>query len=152
MFVKNSFALEMKCKFEEVYLNGQTTNGFILIKNENLRYEYFDKKLFGLIYKENQLFQFDNSKINNVRKINQQKELFESLHNLFKNYPNISNEYKINEYTINIFNSNVSNFIQRISIKSKKLNLSLYLVDCKKTSISDIFFNVSPAIRYYYYE
>ena len=41
LFIANlSFAVEVSCKFEEVYGNGDTQQGIFLLKNQNLRYEY----------------------------------------------------------------------------------------------------------------
>ena len=45
-FCLNLSALELHCKFEEVYQDNQQQNGLILIKNDHLRYQYYDSKLY----------------------------------------------------------------------------------------------------------
>ena len=47
----------MSCNFEEVYGNGDTQQGIFLLKNQNLRYEYYDNDLFTIIKNLMNLYQ-----------------------------------------------------------------------------------------------
>ena len=48
-------ALEIVCNFEEVYQNGDSQSGVMLIKNDKLRYQYDKKELYTLIYNKTNL-------------------------------------------------------------------------------------------------
>lgn len=148
-FYKPLFSLEILCKFEEVYYNGQTNNGFILIKENKLRYEYAAKNLFGLLLIEEQLYYYDNFDYKNIKKTNQNKELVTQLLEIFKKYPNIDNSYTVENFDIAIEKSKSAEFIYRLFVKSEKLNLSIYFNDCSEEPINDIFFKKNPVIRYY---
>ena len=63
-------ALEVSCKFEEVYGNGDVQQGLLFLKNQKLRYEYFDKNLFTIIAKNGNFFLINQAHKNNVSKIN----------------------------------------------------------------------------------
>lgn len=143
-------SIEYSCKFEEVYLDGQINNGFLLIKEDNLRYEYFAQNLYGLVLSKDELFYYDNKNLSNVKKTNQNKNLLKTVIEILNKYPNIDNSYEINNYKINIEKSSQSNFVYRLAISSQQLNMSIYFNDCKKTMISDIFFQIKPIIKYYY--
>lgn len=143
-------AIEYSCKFEEVYLDGQINNGFLLIKKNNLRYEYFNKNLYGLVLINDDLFYYDNKNLSNVKQTNQNKDLLKKVIDLLNEYPNIQDAYKINQFEISIEKSNQLNFIYRLAISSKQLNMSIYFNDCKPTEVSDIFFQTRPVIKYYY--
>ena len=56
LMFKNLNALELYCDFEEVYLDGTTQQGFFLIKDDKMRYEYLDEKLFIIYYYRNYRF------------------------------------------------------------------------------------------------
>ena len=47
-FSANAFSL--KCYFEEVHQNGDLNQGIFFLKNDELRYEYFDENLFTILY------------------------------------------------------------------------------------------------------
>lgn len=141
---------EYSCKFEEVYLDGHTNNGFLLIKENNLRYEYFNSNLYGLVLLNDDLFYYDNKNLSNIKKTNQSKNLLKTLVDILNKYPNIEDSYEVNDYKINIEKSNQINFIYRLAISSKQLNMSIYFNDCKKIMISDIFFQTKPVIKFYY--
>ena len=143
-------ALEISCSFEEVYKNGETNNGFLLINGSNFRYEYFKDNLYGLILTKNELFYFEKKNMSNVRKTNQNKSLVISLLNIFETFPNISESYSIDGMNIGVKKNSSKNFIHRISIQSNKINMSIFFYDCKNTLIDNLFFKTSPVIRYYY--
>ena len=54
-------ALSIKCHFEEVHQNGDVNQGIFFLKNEELRYEYFDEKLFTILYANKKLFAVENT-------------------------------------------------------------------------------------------
>ena len=70
-------ALEVSCKFEEVYGNGDVQQGLLFLKNQKLRYEYFDKNLFTIIAKNGNFFLINQAHKNNVSKINNNTEILE---------------------------------------------------------------------------
>ena len=53
-FSANAFSI--KCNFEEVHQNGDLNQGIFFLKNDELRYEYFDKNLLWLISQSYQQF------------------------------------------------------------------------------------------------
>ena len=55
----NLIAKKIYCQFEEVYQNGETQQGQIFLSDEKLRYEYFDKNLFTLLFVNENLFQIE---------------------------------------------------------------------------------------------
>ena len=143
-------ALEISCSFEEVYKNGESNNGFLLINGSNFRYEYFKDNLYGLILKNNDLFYFEKKNMSNARKTNQNKMLISSLLKIFESFPNINESYSIDGMNISVKKNVSKNFIHRISIQSNKLNMSIFFYDCKNTLVDNLFFKTSPVIRYYY--
>lgn len=139
-------ALEIVCNFEEVYQNGDSQSGVILIKNDNLRYQYDKKDLYTLIYKKTNVLVVDNTYFN-VSKINDNAEKISTLNQIFNDYPDFKMEYEKKDLNIKIEKSHL-NFIKRIAIQSPEVNLSVNLYDCEFTSISDKFFDHFNFIKY----
>ena len=80
LFISNlSFAVEVSCNFEEVYGNGDTQQGILLLKNQNLRYEYYDNELFTIIARDENFFLIHRAHKNNVQKITENTILLLSL-------------------------------------------------------------------------
>ena len=52
-FILNAHSLEIECRFEEVYSDSTVQNGFLLIKGDKLRYEYYSENLFTLFHNNN---------------------------------------------------------------------------------------------------
>ena len=50
------FAKGVDCLFEEVYTSGEIQQGVLLLDEDKLRYEYFDKKLFTILFVNNKFF------------------------------------------------------------------------------------------------
>lgn len=145
----NLHATEGKCFFEEVYKNGEKQNGLFLISEDSIRYEYFDQNLFTIIYQNNKFFLIQNRNKNIFDNINDQRiNLFQHLVNIVKSYPNIEEQFKIQENLIVVEKSETYNFPKRISIKSKKLNLSIFLFECSNEPINKLFFNFDPLFEY----
>jgi hypothetical protein len=142
------FSIEVECKFEEVYSSGDIQQGGLLIKEDMLRYEYFSKDLYTIILKmKNQLLIDNDTKI--VQQISDNKELIDILHEVLSSYPNINEEYINEEFIIKITKSS-SNFIQRISIQSPSIAMSLNLHSCIFKEINKKYFNHFDFLEYPY--
>tara|TARA_E500000178_G_scaffold356058_1_gene431393 strand:- start:3129 stop:3611 length:483 start_codon:yes stop_codon:yes gene_type:complete len=135
-----SNAVEIKCNFEEVYLDGSIQNGNFLIKNDKIRYEYQDERLYTLIGSKDNLFLINNLDRKIFQKIKQNNDTFDLLIDIYNDSPNFKNFYNSLNTSISIEKSN-NNFIRRISIKSNNTNLSLYFYNCENINIDDKFFN-----------
>ena len=129
----------MKCKFEEVYQNGDIQQGIILIKDNDVRYQYNDVELYTIIVKGENFILIDN-KYKNLQTLNENIDIFKILVDALKNYPNIENQYKNENALVNIERSS-SSFIKRISLISKDVNLSLNFMDCVELNINNEYFN-----------
>lgn len=138
--INSVYALEVKCNFEEVYGNGEVQQGLFFLKNQKLRYEYFDKNLFTIIAKNKNFFLINQSHNNNVSKINKNTEILDAFMNIASEYPNIKNKYRYNDAII-IIEKSSNSFIKRISINAENLNLSINLIDCNFEKIHDNYFN-----------
>ena len=136
----NSFSVEIKCNFEEVYQDGSIQNGVFLIKEDKIRYEYQDKKLYTLIGSKNNFFIINNLDRKIFQKINRNKDTFDLLIDIYNDSPNYKNFYKSSNTFIKIEKSDKI-FIRRISIQSERASLSIYLLDCYQLDIDDKFFN-----------
>lgn len=133
-----SFALEVKCNFEEVYQNSDIQQGIFFIKDRMLRYQYYDQDLFTIISKNNN-FYLINNRSKTVQKINEKTEYLETLIKIISDFPNINDTYKSTNMTIKIEKSK-SQFIKRVSINSEELNLSINIMNCKYKEIKKIYF------------
>lgn len=129
----------MKCQFEEVYQNGDIQQGIILIKDNDVRYQYDDVELYTIIVKGENFILIDN-KYQNLQTLNENIDIFKILVDALKNYPNIENQYKNENALVNIERSS-SSFIKRISLISKDVNLSLNFMDCVELNINNEYFN-----------
>ena len=147
IFASKAFSLNIKCNFEEVYSDGSIQQGFFLIKDRKLRYQYYDKNLFTIFHKSEDFFIVKNSQNTNFQKIHDNTEHIKELLNIASQYPNIKNEYKTNNIQINL-EPNSQNFFKRISIKSVDLYMSIYLQNCKFSTYHDRYFNYSPYFKF----
>ena len=147
LFTSKAFSLNVKCNFEEVYLDGSIQQGFFLIKDKKLRYQYHDKNLFTIFHKMDDFFIVKNSQISNFQKIKHNTKHIKELLNIASQYPNINNQYNTSDLQINL-EPNSQGFFKRISIKSVDLNLSIYLQNCKFSSYHDRYFNYSPYFEF----
>lgn len=129
----------MKCQFEEVYQNGDIQQGIILIKDNDVRYQYNDVDLYTIIVKGENFILIDN-KYQNLQTLNENIDIFKILVDALKNYPNIENQYKNENALVNVERSSRS-FIKRISLISKDVNLSLNFMDCVELNINNEYFN-----------
>ena len=151
LFFATANALEVKCDFEEVYKNGEVQQGFFLIKNNNLRYEYLDKALFKIFYLQNEIYVVENKNTKKINKIDKNNIIIGHLMEVSSNFPNIEEQYNFDNVQIDIEKNITNNFIKRISFKSNKLNMSLYPINCKFLPINNLFFKIQPVVFEYNY-
>ncbi len=143
----NLNSLELSCRFEEVYKDGLTQQGFFLIKEEKFRYEYLDKNLFTIIIKDNKYYLIPNNQKDSFSILDENTELIDDLSSVLLDFPNINEVYEIREYTYLIEKSS-NDFIKRIAIKSKEINMSINFLNCQFKDIHDKFFMHFPIMPY----
>ena len=148
LLVSSSNALEIKCDFEEVYSDGTVQNGFFLIKNKMLRYQYNNNDLFTLFHKQDEFFLVRNNNLGQIQKLTDNLDLVKELIKISSEYPNIESEYVNNEMIIKLEKQLSNNFYKRISINSEKLNMSIYFNECKPIQINKRYFNHNPYFEY----
>ena len=145
-FHSNSIAKNIYCQFEEVYQNGETQQGQIFLSDEKLRYEYFDEKLFTLLFVNENLFQIENKNPHKVQLINN-TPIINNLFLIYSKFPDIKKSYKQDDYEI-LIDKHSSFFIKRLAVKSKRLNLSIHFLECREKIIQKKYFNFNPFIEY----
>ncbi len=138
--VNISYALDVQCDFEEVYGNGEVQQGLFFLKNQKLRYEYFDKNLFTIIAKNGNFFLINQAHKNNVSKLDKNTEILEMFMNIAAEYPNLKSKYSFNDANV-IVEKSSNGFIKRVSINSDNLNLSINLINCMFNNINNNYFN-----------
>ena len=142
-----AYSLSIKCDFEEIYQTGEIQQGFFLLKNKNLRYEYFNKNLYTILYLDNRLFVSENTNRLKTQIIENRDTVLPYIMKIYDDFPDIKKHYSINNYDINI-DTNNDNFIKRIGINSNELKLSIYFINCKKKNLLDKYFDFNPIINY----
>ena len=147
--VANTAALEVGCKFEEVYGNGTVQQGLLLIKNQNMRYQYNDPNLYTIIVRSNSAYLILNNDKGSFKKLDDKSIILKEIIDIFSTYPNLQEKYQREDFLIKI-EKNSNNFIKRIAINSSDLNLSLNLLDCKFEKIFDTFFKYFPLEEFKY--
>ena len=141
-------SLEFACQFEEVYSEGQVQQGSFLIKNENLRYEYFDQNLFTIIHKNGQTTISKNTDRKYINEYDENNNLINHLITITDDYPFFKDVYLINEYKIILEKSKNSDFIKRLAIVSNQLNLSIFFQNCRNKEILDLYFQHYPYFKF----
>ena len=139
-------AKNVSCEFEEVYQNGDTHQGFFLLDNNQLRYEYYDVNLYTLLYLNEKMYISNNGERNKIQLLNDKNDLIPELIDIYTKYPKIKSKYKFKNYDIKIEKNNI--FIKRLVIKSSELNLSIYLINCNFNSIEKKYLNFNPILPY----
>ena len=142
LFPLQGLAIELKCDFEEVYMDGSMQNGFLYIKEDLARYEYTDPQLFSLIKRSEKFYIKRNDKPEIVSEVKENTALVNTIINLISDFPNIEQSFQIDEHEIYFEPSNIDDFIKRISIKSDQRNLSIYFNDCENTLIDKKLFEI----------
>lgn len=142
LFIYSNFShsIEIQCNFEEVYQDGSIQNGTFLIKNDKIRYEYQDERLYTLIGNKDNFFVINNLDRKIFQKIKKNNDTFDLIIDIYNDSPNFKNFYNSLNTSISVEKSD-KNFIRRISIKSNNTNLSLYFYNCDNINIDDKFFN-----------
>ena len=143
-FASNLKSQTLKCYFEEVYADGSIQNGYFLIQDNKLRYEYLSNDLYTLFYNHNDFFLVKNNNKNQIQKINENTEVISELINIYKNFPNLDKKYFTDNFEIELEKSIKSEFYKRISIKSSQLNMSIYLNECSFLSVHEKYFQYKP--------
>ena len=144
-FSANAFSL--KCHFEEVHQNGDLNQGIFFLKNDELRYEYFDKNLFTILYANKKLFVVENNKNRKTQLIENQDPIIVSLLEIYKDFPDIKNLYKKNDNKL-IIEKNSNNFIKRIGVLNNEMKFSIYFNDCIDIELNEGLFDFNPFIEY----
>ena len=141
-------AVEFACNFEEVYPDGSIQNGLFLIKNQKMRYEYFDKNLYTIFKTEEDFYLVNNKDTEKFQKIpDKRKQILNTVAEIANDYPNIDEYYETENVLINIEKSN-NNFFKRISIVSDQVALSIYMNNCENKQIENRFFYYFPYFNY----
>ena len=144
--INSLFAYEVTCNFEEVYQNSEIQQGVFLIKDEMMRYQYYNQELFTIIAKNKKYFLIKNdSKI--VQKLNEKTDVFDTLREIVLDFPKLINIYKKNNLLIKIEKS-IDQFIKRVSINSDEVNLSINMINCKFNEIEKKYFNHFNFVEY----
>ena len=144
--INSLFAYEVTCNFEEVYQNSEIQQGVFLIKDEMMRYQYNNQKLFTIIAKNNKYFLIKNDS-KTVQKLNEKTDVLDVLREVVLDFPNLDKIYKKNNLVIKIEKS-IDKFIKRISINSDEVNLSINMMNCKFNEIEKKYFNHFNFIEY----
>jgi len=144
----NVSSLEIKCNFEEVYSDSSIQNGFFLIKDKKLRYEYYSPDLFTLFHNNDQFLFVKNNDRDVINRVSDNTEIIQELMSIASKYPDIEKEYISKNLSVNIEKELDGNFVKRISIISPQTKMSIYLNDCKILTINDRFFSHNPFFEY----
>ncbi len=147
-FFSSASSLEIKCAFEEVYSDGSIQNGYFLIKDEKLRYEYDSQNLFTLFHNHDQFFFVKNNDKEVINRVSENTEIIEELISIASRYPDIKKDYISEDLIVKLEKNSSGNFVKRISIISPQVKMSIYLNDCQNVLINDRFFNHNPFFEY----
>lgn len=143
---KSLFALQAYCDFEEVYQDGQTQQGAVLINNFKLRYEYYDPNLYTIFYDGKDLVIVNNKDRNLKNYEHQYKKLINIVYDVLKMKDKENQTVLTDEYEINLEKSISGDFYRRMSIQSAQINLSIYFNNCSNKSINTKYFSLNPVI------
>ena len=136
--INSLFAFEVTCNFEEVYSNSEVQQGVFLIKDDMLRYQYYDQDLFTIIAKNNKYFLINNNS-KTVQRINEKTETLDILMDIISDFPELDSVYERNDLIIKLEKSS-DEFIKRVSINSKEANLSINMINCRYDEIEKKYF------------
>ena len=136
--INSLFAFEVICNFEEVYSNSEVQQGVFLIKDDMLRYQYYDQDLFTIIAKNNKYFLINNNS-KTVQRINEKTEALDILMDIISDFPELDSVYERNDLIIKLEKSS-DEFIKRVSINSIEANLSINMINCRYDEIEKKYF------------
>ena len=116
LIASNTNAIELKCDFEEVYKTGEVQRGFFLIKDNNLRYEYFEKSLFKIFYVNEEIYIVENKDKSKQQQIDKNNTVIEHLMSITYDFPDIQDHYAFNDVQVSIEKNIADGFVKRISL------------------------------------
>ena len=148
IFVTNLYSLELKCTFEEVYSDGSVQNGFFLIQDKKLRYEYNSENLFTIFHNNERFYLVKNNDKEVINTLKENTEIIRELLNIANNFPNIEEEYMSEDLNIKLEKNANGDFFKRISIASTKVKMSIYLNNCENSKINSRYFIHNPFFDY----
>jgi len=145
LFSFNLFALDINCKFEEVYADGSVQNGTLLISDEDMRYQYDDQNLFTIFKKKDNFYFVEHLNKESFTKIPNEKALvLNNFSIIAQKFPEIRNNYLFDDMTISLELKTDNSFVNRLSILSNTINMSIFFYDCKKVKVENKFFQYFP--------
>ena len=147
-FSHNVFALEVKCQFEEVYMDGSHQQGFFFFDNNKLRYQYNNQQLYTLIYDKFELHAVQNNNTHIHQLVIDKFNIVNSLKKISRDYPNFKENYKFSNQEVVVEINHKKNFIKRLVFKSDKLNLSIYFQNCQFMKINPKLFSYKNFMSY----
>lgn len=148
LFTKNIYSLELKCFFEEVYQTGDMQKGFLLIKDDKLRYQYSSNRLYTIIHSQDLFYLIENKDKTKFIVINEKTEILQAVIKIIKDYPNFKEKYEIDDFIIKTEKNSSNELIKRITVLSPDVNMSIYLIDCEEKPLKNLFFSFSPVFDY----
>ena len=137
----------MICNFEEVYKNGQTQQGFFLLNDKKLRYEYSNYDLYKIFFLNEKIFVIENKNPSKFQELSTEGSVIPIIFDIYKDFPNFKKNYRKNGYRI-IVEKNNNKFIKRLSIQSSRVNVSIYFIDCVLGKINEKYFRIKPLSEY----
>ena len=147
LFNLNLSANSLYCEFEEVYQNGDYHQGFLLLKNDNLRYEYLDEDLYTILFLNQKLIIVENLDRSRWQYVEKHDQIIPFLIEIYRKYPNIEKQFQKSNFNF-LVESNHKNFIKRVKITSQKLNMNIYFNQCDYRDIEKKYLNFNPLINY----
>lgn len=149
-FFKNlTHASELICSFEEIYIDGTVQNGIIFLGDKKkLRYEYFDKSLYTIIFNNNKPFIIRNDNRSIYQALQNENEILDELIKLFNNEDLNLETFQNKDVQMKFEKSLEFEFYKRISINSNNINVSIYFYDCARTVFDNRYFNLNPFIEF----
>lgn len=145
--MSNASAQNMICNFEEVYQNGQIQQGFFLLKDKRLRYEYTNYDLYKIFFVNEKIFVIENKNPSKFQELSTEGSIIPIIFDIYKDFPNFKKKYLKNGYKI-LVEKNNNEFIKRLSIQSSKVNVSIYFIDCVSEEINEKYFRIKPVSDY----
>lgn len=137
----------MICNFEEVYKNGQIQQGFFLLKDKELRYEYTNHNLYKIFFLNEKIFVIENQNPSKFQELNTEGSVIPIIFDIYKDFPKFKKKYHKKGYKI-LVEKNNNNFIKRLSIQSSRVNVSIYFIDCISEEIDEKYFRIKPVLEY----
>ena len=122
--------------------------GLFLLKEQRLRYQYFDKNLYTIFKKKDNFYLVNNRDLESFQKIpEEQTVLLDKITKIANDYPNIKNYYQSDQIQITLEKSE-NNFFKRIAIVSDELSMSIYINNCEQKKIEERLFSFFPFYQY----